>query len=60
MGLLMEQGIWILAIMIYTARYEAVLVPYMEFPNWQFCNAHKAYMSRELQLPLVCTQERGA
>ena len=56
----MEQGIWLLAIMIYGARHEVTIIPYMEFPNQQLCELYKGGVSRELQLPLVCTQERGA
>jgi len=56
----MHQGAWMLAIMIYTSRYEVVLIPYIEFPNWTLCNAWKASEPRELGLPLVCTQEADA
>ena len=56
----MIQGIYILAIMVYGARHEVTLIPYMEFPNWQLCNAYKASESLELGLPLVCITEGEA
>lgn len=51
---------WILAIMIYTARYEVVLVPYMEFDSFYFCTIQKGYLSRQLGMPLVCIRESSA
>lgn len=57
---MIDQGVWILAIMLYTGDHQIKLIPYEQFNSWQLCNMWKGRESLELKQPLVCIQEGGA
>ncbi len=56
----MDEGVWILMIMIYTGRHEIMLVPYEEYQSQQVCEIWKGRESKDLGIPLTCVKEGGA
>ena len=57
---MIDQGAWILAIIIYGSRFEISLLPYEVFPNQTVCEAWKGRESKELKLPMTCIREGEA
>jgi hypothetical protein len=58
--IMINQGVWILAFMLYTAPHEIVLVPYELFPSYQLCATMKDIESRRFGKTMICTQEKSA
>lgn len=56
---MIQQGVWVLMIMLYTGPHEITLVPYLVFPNSQLCEAWKGRESLDLRLPLTCVRDGG-
>ena len=45
---MISQGVWLLMIMTFHGDGHIELIPYMQFPNWQLCNAWRERESIEL------------
>lgn len=57
---MMQQGIFILMIMVYGARHEVFLYPYNNesYPNRAVCEAWKGRESLESKKPLTCVEKK--
>jgi len=56
---MIQQGIWILAMVLTIGRHETIIKPYELYPSLQLCLAWRDQTARELGVTMTCTQERS-
>ena len=57
---MMQQGIWILAMVIHIGQNEIIIMPYEIYPSRQLCLAWRDSAAKEMGAPMTCTQEADA
>lgn len=53
---MMQQGVFVLVMMLQIGEGTWIYKDYQTFPNWQVCNAWKDRTSEELRVPMTCVE----